>query len=137
MEMWQIIKAPLAVQFSRIALSLYAAFFTWPLWKFRHTISKEGIIILGCYVLFSLFGIIYSCIRARHSRWIMSAIMISIPAIFLFGMFRMKIFSTPQTWWEWLLEPLPLLVWFAFPAVFSYLLFKDKKAKEYFTGLAA
>ncbi|MEJ0088539.1 MAG: hypothetical protein WDM80_02070 [Limisphaerales bacterium] len=132
--MWQVIKAPLAVQFSRIAFSLYIAFFTWPLWKFRHTISKEGIIVFGCFLFFSLLGIFYSFVRARHSRWIMSAIMISIPAIVLFEMYLMKIFSSPQTWWEWLLEPLPLFVWFAFPATFSYLLFKDKKAKEYFTG---
>ena len=134
--MWQIIKAPLAVQISRIALSLYAGFFIWPFWEFRHTISKEGIAVFGCFLFLSLFGIFYSCVCARHSRWVMSAIMISIPAIVLEEMCRMKIFSTPQTWWEWLLEPLPLFVWFAFPATFSYLLFKDKKAKEYFTGLA-
>jgi hypothetical protein len=134
--MWQIIKAPLAVQFSRIALSLYAAFFIWPFWEFRHTISKEGIIFFGCFLFFSLLGIFCSCVRARYSRWIMAIIIISIPAVVLEGMCRMKIFSSPQSWWEWLIEPLIWFVWLALPIAFSYLLFKDKKAKKYFTGLA-
>ena len=132
--MWQIIKAPLTVQFSRIAFVLYAAFFTWPLWKFRHTASQEGLVIFGCFLCFSLLGIFYSCIRACHSRWIMSVIIILIPAVVLALMIRMKIFSSPQSWWEWLLEPLPLIVWFGFPVIFAVLLFKDKKADKYFAG---
>jgi hypothetical protein len=63
-------------------------------------------------------------------------IIILIPAIVLANIFYMRIFSSPQTWWEWLLEPLPLFVWLAIPVTFAWLLFKDKKAKEYFTDLA-
>ena len=90
----------------------------------------------GCFLFLSLLGIFYSCIRTCHSRWVISTIMISIPTIVLVEMSHMKIFSAPQTWWEWLLEPLPLFVWFALPTWFSYLLFKDMKAKKYFSGLA-
>jgi len=64
----------------------------------------------------------------------MSVIIILIPAVVLALMIRMKICSSPQSWWEWLLEPLPLIVWFGFPVIFAVLLFKDKKADKYFAG---
>jgi biotin transporter BioY len=137
MKIWRIIKAPIAVQFNRIVFALYAVFFICPMWEYRRICSPKGWIIFSVFLFFSLLGFFYSCVRTRRSRWIMSAIIILIPAVFLTGMFYMGIFSSPQTWWDWLLEPLPFFVWLAIPVTLAYLLFKNKRAKEYFTDLAA
>jgi hypothetical protein len=135
MKIGPIIKAPFPVQLNRIAFAFYTSAFIWALWKNHHSASSEGWFVLSGFLFFSLLGFAYSCVRTLRSRWIMSAIVVLIPATVVEQMFQMKIFSTPQTWWEWLLDPLAaLVIWFGLPVIFAFALFKDKKTEKYFSG---
>jgi hypothetical protein len=130
--MWQIIKATAVVQFSRSMLTLYAAFFVWPLLSYHNTIAPSGLLIFTCLLSAAGLGIFYSCVRVQYSRWIISTILIAIPAIVLALMCGMKIFSSPETWLDWLLEPLGWLLWLGLPIVASLSLFYDKSTTAYF-----
>lgn len=130
MKIWPIINAPLVVQLNRTVFAIYATFFIWIMWETHRTASPKGWITFFSFLFFSIVGIFYSCVRARRSQWIMSVIVILIPSIVVAEMFYMEIFSTPA-WWEWLLLPLNPI--FSVPAVFAISLFKDKKARDYFT----
>jgi hypothetical protein len=127
-----VIKAPLGVWLNRIAFTIYAIFFAWPLWNFRHTISVSGLVIFISFELCSLLGLSYSFIRLRRSRWILATFGLLIPAAFWTSMCLME-FSKPA-WWEWPFDIVfALVVWFGFPLLFAVSLFKDKKTSEYFT----
>jgi len=57
---------------------------------------------------------------------------ILIPAVVFVGM-SLMVWSRPQIWWEWLLDPLVLFIWFGMPVTLAVSLFRDKKTSEYFT----
>jgi hypothetical protein len=126
-----LIKAPLAVQLNRSAFIIYAAFFAWPLWAYRYTISASGCVIFGCFILCSLLGFGYTFIRIRRSRWILTLFGLLIPAAF-WTLMCLIVFSRPA-WWEW---PFVLILWFCIPIFLAVSLFKDKKTIEYFTPAA-
>jgi hypothetical protein len=127
MSILSIIKAPHGVQLNRIAFTLYAIFFAWPIWRFRHTITFHGLLIFESFIFCSLLGLFYSCIRARRSRWILAVLDLLMAAVFWSLM--LPAFSRPA-WWEW---SLALVMWFSIPAALVALLFRDKKTSEYFT----
>jgi hypothetical protein len=127
-----LIKAPVAVQLNRAAFIIYTAFFAWPLWAFRHTISASGLVIFGAFVFCSLLGLGYTFVRIRRSRWILALFGLLIPAAFWISM-CLIVFSRPA-WWEW---PFALTLWFSIPLSLVVPLFKDKKTIEYFTTPAA
>jgi peptidoglycan/LPS O-acetylase OafA/YrhL len=125
LEIWPVIKAPVAVQLNRIAFALYAAFLGSFLWRIHHTASMEGTAIFLCMFLFSVLGLVSSCIRARRSRWIMAAVGLLIPGIVFIGMCLME-WSRPEGWLEWLFSGLfALVIWFGIPIVLALSLFKD------------
>ena len=126
-----LIKAPFAVQLNRAAFMIYATFFAWPLWAFRHSISVSGCIIFGSFVLGSLIGFGYTFVRIRQSRWILTLFGLLIPAAF-WTLMCLIVFSRP-VWWEW---PFALMLWFSIPIGLAVSLFKDKKSIEYFTPSA-
>jgi uncharacterized membrane protein YedE/YeeE len=80
----------------------------------------------------SLLGLIYTCVRARRSRWILAILGILIPAAILTAMLWL-VFSRPA-WWEWLFA---LLMFFTVPVTLAVSLFRDKRTSEYFTTSAA
>ena len=136
MSILPLIKAPLGVQLNRVAFTIYAAFFAWPLWSFRHTASVSGLVIFSGFVFCSLLGLGYTFIRVRRSRWILAVLGLVIPAVFWSGMSLME-FSRPA-WWEWPFDILfVLVVWFGIPILLAVSLFRDKKTSEYFTTSAA
>jgi len=136
MSLLSVIRAPLGVQLNRAAFTIYAFFFAWPLWSFRHTISLSGLIIFTSFVFCSLLGLGYSFIRIRRSRWILAVLGLVIPAVFWTSMCLME-FSRPA-WWEWPLDAVfALVVWFGFPILLAVSLFRDRKTSEYFTKSAA
>jgi uncharacterized integral membrane protein len=131
MSVLRVIKAPLGVQLNRAAFLIYAVFFSWPWWHFRHTIVASGLVIFGSFIFCSLFGLSYSFIRIRRSRWIMAVLGLAIPAAFWTLM--LSEFSRPA-WWEWPLDTvLVLVVWMGIPILLTISLFRDKKTSEYFT----
>jgi hypothetical protein len=123
MSIWPVIKAPIAVQLNRIAFATYAGFFGYGLWRFRHTASVMGTAtFLGMFFL-SLFGLFYSCVRARRARWIMAVLGLLIPGLVFVGMCCME-WSRPEGWWEWLFTGLyALAVWFGIPIMLAVSLF--------------
>jgi hypothetical protein len=132
MGILSVIKAPVGVQLNRVAFLLYAIFFAWPLWCFRHTASLEGSFILASFVFCSLLGLGYSFVRISRSRWILAVLGLSIPTAFWTSM-CMMVFSRPA-WWEW---PLVVPMWFSIPVALAVSLFRDKKTSEYFTTKTA
>lgn len=130
-----VIKAPLGVQLNRLAFLLYAIFFAWPLWCFRHTISVSGLVIFSSFVFCSLLGLGYSFIRVGRSRWILAVLGLVIPIVFWTSMCLME-FSRPA-WWEWPFGAMfALVVWFGIPIMLAVSLFRDRKTSEYFTKQA-
>jgi len=131
MSVLQVIKAPLGVQLNRAAFLIYAAFFSWPWWHFRHTIVASGLVIFGSFIFCSLLGFGYSFIRMRRSRWILAVLGIAIPAAFWTLM--IPEFSRPA-WWELPLDiVLVSVIWMGIPIMLVVALFRDKKTSEYFT----
>jgi hypothetical protein len=130
------IKAPLGVQLNRVAFTIYAVLFGWPMWGFRHVMVLSGWIIFSSFVFCSLLGFAYTFIRIRRSRWILAVLGLLIPAAFWTGMCLME-FSRPQAWWDWLLDIPAFFLPFIIPACLAWILFKDKKTDEYFTKAAA
>jgi len=136
MSILPLIKAPVGVQLNRVAFTVYAAFFAWPLWSLRHAISGSGLVIFASFVFCSLLGLGYTFVRLRRTRWILAVLGLVIPAVFWTGMCLME-FSRPA-WWEWpLVIPFALVVWFGIPTVLAVSLFRDKNTSEYFTTSAA
>jgi len=134
MSILPLIKAPLGVQLNRLAFTIYAAFFAWPLWSFRHTISVSGLVVFTSFVFCSLLGFGYTFVRLRRSRWILAAFGLLIPAVFWTSMCLME-FSRPA-WWEWPFDILfaVVVVWFGFPILLATSLFWDKKTSQYFAS---
>jgi hypothetical protein len=132
MSILPIIKAPLAVQVYRVAFAACAAYFGSFVWQERRIGSFVGLLELQSFTFFSLLGLIYTCIRARRSRWILAILGILIPAVILSVMLWL-VFSRPA-WWEW---PFALLMFFTVPVTLALSLFRDKKTSEYFTTSAA
>ncbi|MGD0814378.1 MAG: hypothetical protein ABSA83_12295 [Verrucomicrobiota bacterium] len=125
MNIWPVIKAPIAVQLNRIAFTLYAAFFGACSWRIHRFAAVEGMAIFLCMFLFSVLGLISSFIRARRSRWIMAALDLLIPGIVFIGMCLME-WSRPEGWVDWLFSALvALVVWFGIPLSLALSLFKD------------
>jgi hypothetical protein len=122
-------RAPLGVQLNRVAFLVYAALFSWPLWAFRHTVSAKGIMVFGAFVTCSLLGLGYSFVRIPRSRWVVAILALLIPVVF-WGLMCLFVFSRPA-WWEW---PLALFIWFAIPVSLAASLFRDEKARDYFTA---
>lgn len=136
MSVLRAIKTPLGVQLNRAAFLVYAIFFAWPLWHFRHTVALSGLVILGSFVFCSLLGLGCSFIRFSRSRWILAVLGLLIPAAFWASMSLME-FSRPA-WWEWLFDAvLILVVWMGIPIMLAVSLFRDRKTCEYFTKKAA
>src|SRR4051812_2289917 len=94
MSLDQIMRAPLGVQLNRVAFLLYAIFFTWPLWSFRHSISVRGLFIFGGFVFCGLLGFGYTFVRVPRSRWVLAILGLLIPAAFWFSM-CLLVFSRP------------------------------------------
>jgi len=131
MSILPIIKAPLGVQLNRLAFAIYAVFFGWPMWSFRHKMVLSGWVIFSSFVFCSLLGFAYTFIRFRRARWILAVLGLLIPAVFWASMCSM--FSRPA-WWEWpLVVVLVLVVWMGIPIVLVVSLFRDRKTSEYFT----
>jgi hypothetical protein len=127
------IKAPLGVQFIRVAFTIYTAFFAWPPWHFRNIISESGLLIFNGFVFCSLLGLGYSFVRLPRSRWILATLGLAIPAAFWTSMCLME-FSRPVLW-EWPLDAaLVIGVWFGYPIALAVALFREKKTREFFTG---
>ncbi len=61
-------KAPLGVQLNRAAFLVYAIFFAWPLWRYRHTAALSGWFIVGSFEFCSLVGLGFSFVRISCSR---------------------------------------------------------------------
>ena len=126
------IKAPLGVQLNRVAFLVYAIFFAWPLWHFRHTVAVSGLVIFGSFVFCSLLGLGYSFVRVSRSRWILAVLGLVIPGAFWTTM-SLMFFSRPA-WWEWPLVVVLILVgWMGIPILLAVSLFRDRKTSEYFT----
>jgi hypothetical protein len=120
-----VIKAPVAVNLNRAAFAVYAAFFGWALWRFRHTASLEGTAIFLSMFFGSILGLVSSGVRARRSRWIMAALGILIPGAVFVGMCCME-WSRPEGWFDWLWSTLfALVVWFGIPIMLCLSLFMD------------
>jgi len=135
MSILPLFKAPLGVQLNRVTFTIYAAFFAWPLWNFRHTASVSGVIVFSSFVVCSLLGLGYTFVRVRRSRWILAVLGLVIPAVFWSGMISME-FSRPARW-EWPFDILFALTgWFGIPILLAVSLFRDKKTSEYFTQSA-
>jgi NO-binding membrane sensor protein with MHYT domain len=131
MSFLRAVKAPLGVQLNRAAFTIYAAFFAWPLWSFRHSISVTGLVIFISFEFCSLLGLAYTFVRLRRSRWILAILGLVVPATVWMGMSLME-FSRPA-WWEWPFDVvLILVVWMGIPIVLAVALFRDKKTNEYF-----
>jgi hypothetical protein len=131
MSFWRAIKAPLGVQLNRAAFMIYAAFFAWPFWSFRHSISATGVVFFTSYEFCSLLGLGYSFVRLRRSRWILTMLGLGIPATFWIVICLME-FSSPA-WWEWPFDVIFVLaVWMGIPIILTIALFRDKKTSEYF-----
>ena len=130
------IKAPLVVQLNRVAFTIYAVLFGWPMWGLRHVMVLSGWIIFSSFVFCSLLGFAYTFIRIRRSRWILAVLGLLIPAAFWTAMCLME-FSRPQAWWDWLLDIPAFFLPFIIPVCLAWILFKDKKTDEYFTKAAA
>ena len=128
MSIFPVIKAPLAVQLYRSAFAACAIYFGVFVWQERRIGSFAGLLELQAFTFFSLLGLVYTCVRARHSRWILATLGILIPAVILAGLLWL-VFSRPA-WWEW---PIVLLMWFTVPVTLAVALFTDKKTSEYFT----
>src|SRR3974390_512308 len=136
MSIWPAIKAPLGVQLNRLAFTLYALVFAWPLFSFRHSISVSGLAVFSSFVFCSLLGLRCTFVRVHRSRWILAILGLVIPAVFWTLMCLME-FSRPA-WWEWPFVILfALVVWFGFPIFLAVSLFRDKKTSEYFRTSAA
>jgi len=136
MSILPIIKAPLAVQFYRVAFAVCAIYFGSFVWQERRIGSFVGLLELQAFTFFSLLGLVYTCVRARRSRWILASLGILIPAVVLIGMSFM-ILSRPEAWWDWLLCLIEIVALFAIPVTFAMVLFRDKKTSEYFTTSVA
>ena len=132
MSILPVIKAPLAVQLYRVAFAACAYYFGSFVWQERRVGSLVGLLELQAFTFFSLLGLIYTCVRARRSRWVLAILGILIPAVILAGMLWL-VFSRPA-WWEW---PFTLFVWFVMPVTLAVSLFRDKKTSEYFSHEAA
>lgn len=123
MSILPVIKAPIAVQLNRIAFALYTAIFGLVLWRFRQIASVEGMAIFLCMFLFSVQGLVSSCIRARRSRWIMAVLGLLIPGLVFIMM--CSLWSRPDGWLDWLLSGFCALVtWFGVPIMLALALFK-------------
>ena len=123
MSIWPVIKAPIAVQLNRIAFAVYAVFFGWALWRFRHIASVKGTAIFLGMIFLSVLGLFDSCIRARRSRWIMAMLVLLIPGIFFIGL-CLTVWSRPEVWLDWLLNGLvAIFVWFGIPITLALSLF--------------
>jgi peptidoglycan/LPS O-acetylase OafA/YrhL len=127
MSILPVIKAPLAVQLYRIAFAVCVIYFGSLVWRERRIGSFVGLLELQTFTFFSLLGLIYTCIRARRSRWILAVLGILIPAVILAAMLWV-VFSHPA-WWEW---PFLVLMFFTVPVTLAVSLFRDKKTSEYF-----
>ena len=69
MSILPVIKAPLAVQLYRVAFAACAYYFGSFVWQERRVGSLVGLLELQAFTFFSLLGLIYTCVRARRSRW--------------------------------------------------------------------
>jgi len=135
MNILRVIKAPLGVQLNRTAFLIYGLVFSWPIWRWGHTIAVSGHLIFEGFIFCSLLGLFYSCICARRSRWILAVLGILIPAVFWCLM--LPEFSRPA-WWEWPFDVvLVLVVWMGIPILLVTSLFRHKKTSQYFTNDAA
>ncbi|HEY4415099.1 MAG TPA: hypothetical protein VGO57_05355 [Verrucomicrobiae bacterium] len=132
MNVLLLIKAPLGVQLKRVVFIIYALFFAWPLWSFRHTISGSGLVVFTSYVFCSLLGLGYTFVRVRHARLILAVLGLLIPSVFWTSMCLME-FSWPTLWESPFDISLVLVVWLGYPILLAVALFKDKRTNEYFT----
>jgi peptidoglycan/LPS O-acetylase OafA/YrhL len=150
MNMWPVIKAPVAVQLNRIAFAIYTAVFGSYLWRVHRIASVEGTAIFLGMIFLSVLGLFYSCVRARRSRWIMAVLVVLIPGL-VFTSTCLLAFTRPEGWTDWLVAVLTaLLYWFATPILLALSLFKNfyitfrkldmvvefrpaRKSNEYFT----
>jgi hypothetical protein len=136
MSILPVIKAPFAVQLYRVAFgacAIYFGSFVWHGWRIG---SFTGLLELQGFTFFSLLGLIFTCVRSRHSRWILGSLGILIPAYVFIGMCVM-VFSRPEAWWDWCLCLICTVVFFAIPVTLALVLFRDKKTSAYFTTSAA
>jgi amino acid transporter len=125
MNIWPVIKAPIAVQLNRIAFALYVGFFGSFLWRVHSIASVEGTAIFLGMIFFCVPGLFYSFVRARRSRWIMAALGLLIPGLVFTSMCLLE-FSRPEGLSDWFLFVLAALVyWFAIPIMLALLLFKS------------
>jgi hypothetical protein len=123
MNIWPIIKAPVAVQLNRTAFGIYVVVFGSVLWHFHGIASVEGTAIFLCMFLASVFGVISSCIRAPRSRWIISLLVLLIPTIVFVGV-SLTEFSAPEGWLDWLATGFCVFaIWFSIPIMLALSLF--------------
>ena len=81
MSILSVIRAPLLVQFNRVAFLAYAGLFGWALCRFGTFNSPKGLLVLTSYEFSSLLGLGYCFIRIRRARWILAVLGLVIPAL--------------------------------------------------------
>ena len=123
MNLWPVIKVPLAVQLNRVAFALYAWFFWANFRPLRDIGSVEGTAIIVGMIFLCVLGFFYSFIRARSSRWIMAVLVILIPGLLFAAMCRWE-WSWPDGWFDFAVDlAMGLLLWFGVPVLLAVSLF--------------
>jgi hypothetical protein len=131
MNILPVIRAPWVIQLYRVAFATCAVYSGSSVWQWRRIGSLDGLLVLLAFTFFSLIGLIYTCVRARRSRWFLAILGILIPGALLIGMVWL-VLSRPA-WWEW---PVVFFVVFALPVTLAVSLFRDKTTSGYFTKSA-
>jgi peptidoglycan/LPS O-acetylase OafA/YrhL len=125
MNIWPVIKAPIAVQLNRIAFAIYTIFFGSYLWRVHRFASVEGTAIFLGMIFLSVLGLFYSCIRARRARWVMAVLVVLIPGLVITAMCLME-FSRPDGWLDWLMAGVFVFVgWLGVPILLALSLFTN------------